>query len=169
MAKQHKLNQKLAKQILDSGRDELFETIVSESNVSPTTVAVFLTETSKALKRGGTEVDRVSEHQIRQIFQCLSSGKLLKESISDVIVWLSKNDGKSVDEAINTLGLIAVPEDELENVVEKIIADHREVIRERGDAAFGILMGIIMKSHRGKVDAAQISRLLKEKLKSLQQ
>jgi glutamyl-tRNA(Gln) amidotransferase subunit E len=167
--KQYKLNQKLAKQILDSGRDELFETIVSESNVSPTTVAVFLTETSKALKRSGAEVDRVSEHQIRQIFQFLSSGKLLKESISDVTVWLSKNDGKSVEEAINTLGLIALSEDELENVVEKVIVDHREVIRERGEAAFGILMGIVMKSLRGKVDAARISTLLKEKLKSLQQ
>jgi glutamyl-tRNA(Gln) amidotransferase subunit E len=169
MVKQYKLNQKLAKQILDSERDELFETIISESDVSPTTVAVFLTETSKALKRSGAEVDRVSEHQIRHIFQCLSSGKLLKESISDVTVWLSKNDGKSVEEAINTLGLITVSEDDLENIVEKAIVDHREVIRERGEGAFGIIMGSVMKSLRGRVDAAQISRLVKEKLKSLQQ
>jgi glutamyl-tRNA(Gln) amidotransferase subunit E len=169
MVKRYKLNQKLAKQVLDSGRDELFEKIVSESNVSPTTVAVFLTETSKALKRSGTEVDRVSEDQIRQIFQCLSSGKLLKESISDVTIWLSKNEGKSVQEAISTLGLRAVSEDELEDIVDKVIADHREVIRERGEAALGILMGIAMKSLRGKVDASQISRLLQKKLKSLQQ
>jgi glutamyl-tRNA(Gln) amidotransferase subunit E len=169
MVKQYKLNQKLAKQVLDSGRDELFEKILSESNVSPTTVAVFLTETSKALKRRGTEVDRVSEDQIRQIFQCLSSGKLLKESISDVTFWLSKNEGKSVQEAISTLGLTAVSEDELEDIVDKVIADHREVIRERGEAALGILMGIVMKSLRGKVDAAKISRLLEKKLKSLQQ
>jgi len=168
MAKQYKLNQKLAKQILDSGKDELFETIVSENDVSPTTVAVFLTETSKALKRSGADVDRVSEHQIRQIFQSLGSGKLLKESISDVTLWLSKNEGKNVEEAISTLGLMVVSRDELESMVERVIADHQEVIRERGEAAFGILMGIIMKDLRGKVDAAQISRLLKERLKSLQ-
>lgn len=167
IVKEYKLNQKLAKQILDSERSELFETIASESHVSPTMVAVFLTETLKALKRDGADVDKVSEDQIRQIFKCVGSGSLMKESIADVTAWLSKNEGRTVQEAISSLGLKASSEDELEDTIEKAIADNRELIQKRGEASFGILMGIIMKNLRGKIDAAKASKVLREKLKNL--
>jgi len=161
-----KLNQKLAKQILDSEHGELFETIVKESGVSPTTVAVFLTETLKALKRDGIQVEAFSESQMREIFKYISSGKLMKESISDVIIWLSKNEDKSLQEAISSLGFKAVSEHEVETVIEKAIADNRKLIQERGESSFGILMGIIMKDLRGKIDPAQASEILKKKLKA---
>jgi glutamyl-tRNA(Gln) amidotransferase subunit E len=167
MVKKYGLNQKLGKQILDSEHAELFETIVSESNVPPTTAAVFLTETMKALKRDRVDVDKVSGVQVREIFTCVSTGKLMKESISDVTIWLSRNEGKSVEEAIESLGLKTASGDELDAVIEKVIADNRKLIQERGEASFGILMGAIMKSLRGKVDSSQASRALKEKLKKM--
>jgi glutamyl-tRNA(Gln) amidotransferase subunit E len=169
IVKEYKLNQKLAKQILDSEHSELFETIASESHVSPTMVAVFLTETLKALKRNGADVDKVSEDQIHQIFKCVGSGSLMKESISDVTVWLLKNEGRTVQEAISSLGLKASSEDELEDTIEKAIADNRELIQKRGEASSGILMGIIMKNLRGKIDAAKASEVLREKLKNLKE
>ena len=57
VAKTYELNQKLAKQILDSEYGDLFETIATEGGVSPTMVAVFLTETMKALRREGVDVE----------------------------------------------------------------------------------------------------------------
>jgi glutamyl-tRNA(Gln) amidotransferase subunit E len=165
IVKEYKLNQKLAKQILDSQQSELFETIIRESGVSPTTVAVFLTEALKALKRDGVQVDKVSVNHVREIFKNIGSGDLMKESMSDVAVWLSKNEGKSVQDAISILGLKAVSEDELGAFVEKVLAENKEVIQERGEGSFGVLMGVIMKSLRGKVDVAQVSKVLKEKLK----
>lgn len=168
LAKTYELNQKLAKQILDSEHGELFETIVGENNASPTMVAVFVTETMKALKRDGVDVNKVSEEQIREIFRCISSGSLMKESIPDVTIWLSKNKGKNVKEAISSLGLKTVSEEELETTIEKVIADNEKLIQQRGEASLGILMGIIMKQLRGKTDAAQAGKVLKEKLKSRQ-
>lgn len=165
IAREYELNQKLAKQILDSEHGELFETIVEESKVSPTMVAVLLTETLKALKRDDIHVDMVSQNQIREIFKCISSGNLMKESISDVIIWLSKNEGKSVQEAIGNLGLKAVSGDELDNTINKVVAENKKLIQERGEASFGILMGIVMRNHRGKIDPTQASKRLKEKLK----
>lgn len=165
IAREYELNQKLAKQILDSEHGELFETIVEESKVSPTMVAVLLTETLKALKRDDIQVDTVSQHQIREIFKCISSGNLMKESISDVIIWLSKNAGKSVQEAIGNLGLKAVSGDELDNTINKVVAENKKLIQERGEASFGILMGIVMRNLRGKIDPTQASKRLKEKLK----
>jgi len=164
---EYRLNQKLARQILDSENGEMFETIIKESSVSPTTVAAFLTETLRALKRDGVEVDKVSENQIREIFKSISTGKLTKEALSDVVVWLSQHEDKSVEEAINNLGLKIVPESELKTFIEKVIADNEKLIKERGESSFGILMGIVMKSMRGKIDAVLVSKVLKEKLKEL--
>ncbi|MDI6904368.1 MAG: Glu-tRNA(Gln) amidotransferase subunit GatE [Candidatus Bathyarchaeia archaeon] len=165
LMKEYRLNQKLAKQILDSEHGELFETIVKESRVSPTTVAVFLTETLKALKRDGIQIEKVSENQIREIFKSINAGELTKETIPDMVVWLSKHENKSVQEAVNSLGLKIISEDELRVFVEKVVVDNRELIQERGEDSFGILMGIIMRDLRGKVNAALASKVLKEKLK----
>jgi glutamyl-tRNA(Gln) amidotransferase subunit E len=164
LMKESKLNQKLARQIIDSENSELFETIVKESSVSPTIVAAFLTETLRALKRDGVEVDKVSENQIREIFKNISVGKLTKEALSDVVVWLSQHEGKSVEEAISNLGLTMVSESELKTFIEKVISDNEKLIKERGENSFGILMGIVMKNMRGKIDAALVSKALKEKL-----
>jgi glutamyl-tRNA(Gln) amidotransferase subunit E len=164
LVKECKLNEKLAKQILDSPFSELFETVIKESSVSPTVVTVFLTETLKSLKRDGVQVDKVSDNLIREMFKSVGSGKLMKESMSDVTVWLSKNEGKGIQEAISSLGLKAISEDDLNAFVNKVVAENRKLIQERGEASFGIIMGYIMKDLRGKVDAAQISKMLKEKM-----
>jgi glutamyl-tRNA(Gln) amidotransferase subunit E len=162
--KEYKLNQKLAKQIIDYEHSELFETSIKETGISPTLVAVFLTETLKAMKRDGTQVDRISENQMKGIFKSIASGNLMKESITEVATWLSKNEGKSVQEAIKALGLKTVSTNDLMTLIEKTIADNSELIKEKGEASFGILMGMIMKSLRGKTDAAQVSKALREKL-----
>ena len=165
LMKEYRLNQKLARQIIDSENSELFETIIKESSVSPTTVAAFLTETLRALKRDDVEVDKVSENQIREIFKSISAGKLTKEALWDVVVWLSQHEDKSVEEAINNLGLKIVSESELRTFIEKVIADNEKLIKERGESSFGILMGIVMKSMRGKIDVVLASKVLKEKLR----
>ncbi|MBE0519906.1 Glu-tRNA(Gln) amidotransferase subunit GatE [Candidatus Bathyarchaeota archaeon] len=165
LMKEHRLNQKLARQVLDSEYSELFESIMKQGKVSPTTVAAFLTETLKALKRDGVQVDKVSESQIREIFNEISAGELTKEAIPDVTVWLSSHENKNVREAIKSLGLKTISENELRAFVEKVIEDNRSLIRERGENSFGVFMGIIMKELRGKVDAALVSRVLREKLK----
>ena len=163
--KEYKLNEKLAKQILDSEHSELFETIIRESGVSPTMVAVFLTETLKSLKRDGIQVDKISGDHMLEIFKAISSGKLMKESIPDVTVWLSKNEGKNVQDAISSLGLKSVSADELESLIDKIIADNKKLVQERGEGSFSVLMGIAMRDLRGRTDPSQVSRALREKLK----
>lgn len=165
LMKEYRLNQKLARQVLDSEYSELFESIVEQGKVSPTTVAAFLTETLKALKRDGVQVDKVSESQIREIFSKISAGEFTKEAIPDVTVWLSSHENKGVQDAIKSLSLTTISEKELKAFVEKVIKDNRSLIRDRDENSFGVFMGIIMKELRGRVDAASVSRVLREKLK----
>ena len=165
LMKRYGLNRKLAKQILDSEYMKLFETVIEESQVSPTTVAVFLTETLKALRREGVQVEKVSENQIREIFRSLSSGELTKEAIEPVFSFLSEHEEKSVKEAINILGLEILSKEKLEKIVNNIIEANRDLIEKLGKNAFGPLMSIVMKKVRGKANATLVSKLIREKLK----
>ncbi len=62
----------------------LFEDIAKKSGVQASTVAAFLTETLKALKREGIQIEAVSEEQIKAIFQAVGSGELAKEALPEV-------------------------------------------------------------------------------------
>jgi glutamyl-tRNA(Gln) amidotransferase subunit E len=165
LVKEYDLNGKLAKQIIDSEYDRLFEIIVKESEVAATTVAVFLTETLKSLKRDGVIVERVSEDQIIEIFKYVGSGALMKEALADVFVWLSENGSESVQDAIVALGLVMFSKAELTKLIDRLIAENRQSIDQMGQRAYGMLMGIVMKEVRGKANPSFVSALLRERLK----
>jgi glutamyl-tRNA(Gln) amidotransferase subunit E len=164
LTKTYNLNQKLAKQILDSEYGELFETTVKESNVSPTTVAAFMTETTKALKRDGVRVEKVSDNQIREVFRAVGSGRLTKEAVPEIVSWLSQHENSTVNDAINKIGLKMLSSEELEKIVDSLIERNRSLIQERRANAFGPLIGMVMKEVRGKANAASVSELVKKRL-----
>ena len=165
LTKQYGLNEKLAKQIADSEYTALFEEIVKETQVQSSTVAAFLTETLKALKREGIAVENVSDEQITSIFSAVGKGELAKEAVSDVFSWLSKNEGKTVQDAVNTLGLKMYTEADLASIVDRVIASNRQQIDKLGKGAYGMLMGAVMKEVRGKTNPELVAKLLRERLK----
>jgi glutamyl-tRNA(Gln) amidotransferase subunit E len=165
LMKQYGLNDKLAKQITDSEFNHLFEEIVKETSVPASTVAAFLTETVKSLKREGVEVDNVSEEQIKTLFNAVGSGELAKEATSNVFSWLSKNQGKTIQDAIDALGLKMYTETDLTPIIDRIIAVNKQQIDKLGKNAFGMLMGATMKEVRGKANPDLVNKLLKERLK----
>jgi len=160
----YKLNAKLAKQIIDSEYNKLFERIVEQSTVSATTVSAFLTETLKALKRDGVQVESVSDAEVINIFKAIDGGQLAKEAAEDVFVWLSKHEDKSFLDAFTALNLKMFSRKELEDLFDKITSSNRSTIEKMGQGAFGMLMGVAMKEVRGKANPEIVSKLLKERL-----
>ena len=165
LLEQYGLNEKLAKQLIDSEYCVLFESVAKESGVVATTVAVFLTETLKSLRRDGVAVENVTDGQITDIFRGVGSGEIMKEAVADVFVWLSKNESKSLQDAVEALGLKMFSKAELAKLVDRVVAENRQSVDQLGQNAFGILMGAVMKEVRGKADPAVVSELLKEKLR----
>jgi len=164
LTRQYGLNQKLAKQVIDSEYAQLFETTAKQTKVSPTTIAAALTETLKALKRDGVEVDNVTDEQIIELFRLIDAGKTAKEAIPEVMTWLSKHEVASVEDALKDLGLGMISEIELEKIIDGAIKDNEALVKEKGRAAFSALMGSVMKRVRGRADAELVSRVLKRKL-----
>ena len=164
LMREYSLNQKLAQQLMDSEYVELFETIVKESRAPPTTAAAFLTETLKALKRDGTPVEKLSENQIREIFRALGEGEITKEALPEVAAWLSKNEGKTLKEAVESLGLKVMSREDLERLIDHVIGQNKDLIKKSGAKAFGPLMGMVMKEVRGKANAEVVGELIRRKL-----
>ena len=160
----YRLNQKLAKQILDSEHLDLFESLSGETKVSSTVIAVALTETLKALKRDGLNVEAVTDEQVREMFRLIGSGKTVKESIPEILTWLASNEEDTVRDALKSLGLSMISQKELEELVNDVLEKNSEFIEVRGKSAFGPLMGIIMKRARGRVKAKVVNEILKRRL-----
>jgi len=165
LTKEYGLNPKLARQILDSEYTDLLEMLTQETKVSPTVMAAALTETMKALRRDGIEVEKVSDEQLRELFHLVDAGETAKEAIPNIITWLSKHEGATAREAVESLGLAMISQEELEKMIEDLIRENRSLIEERKEGAFGPLMGMVMKRSRGRVEAASVSEMLKRKLK----
>jgi glutamyl-tRNA(Gln) amidotransferase subunit E len=165
MIKQYGLNEKLAKQLADSAYNLLFEETVRETAVTASTVAAFLTETLKALKRDGVQVENVNEEQIKSIFKAVGSGDLAKEALSEVFTWLSKNESKAVEDAISALGLKMYTEADLAPIIDRVVAANKQQLEKLGKNAYGMLMGAVMKEVRGKASPELVAKLLRERLK----
>ena len=161
---EYKLNQKLAKQILDSEYLELFESLSKETGVSPTTISVTLTETLKALGRDAINVGAVTDEQFRELFRLIDSGKTVKESIPEILTWLADNEDDTVEDALESLGLSMMTQKEVEALVDDVIEKNSEFIEQRGKGAFGAVMGIIMKKARGRVKPNIVNKILKSRL-----
>ena len=167
LMKEYKLNQKLAKQILDSEYLDLFECLAGETKVSATIIAVALTETLKALRRDGINVEAVTDEQFREMFRLIDSGKTAKESIPEILTWLASHEEASAKDALKSLGLGMISRKELEDLVDDVIEKNSEFIELRGKGAFGPLMGIIMKKARGRVKAQLVNQILKSRLEDV--
>ncbi|NIP66931.1 Glu-tRNA(Gln) amidotransferase subunit GatE [Candidatus Bathyarchaeota archaeon] len=164
LMRDYDLNRKLARQILRSKYRTLFEEVVQEMEVSPTTAAVALTETLKALRRDSVPVRNIKNEQLRELFGLLSSGETTKEAIPDVMTWLSTHEETSAKEAVEELGLGMLSEKDLSTIVEESVKENKALVEERGMAAFGSLMGIVMKRVRGQARAESVSTILKRHL-----
>ena len=164
LIREYNLNEKLAKQLIDSEYNSLFEVAAKDSGVSGSTIAAFLTETVKSLKRDSVEVDNVTDSQILSIFKAVGAGELAKEAISDVFSWLSKNEEETLQSAVAALGFKMFTESELASIIDRFIEDNKEQVDNLGKNAFGMLIGAVMKEVRGKADPELVVKLLKERL-----
>ena len=162
--KDYHLNEKLSNQVIDSEYSALFEVIVKESGVTATIVAAFLTETVKALKREGIEVEKVTYDKLRELFQAVGSGELAKEALPDVFSWLSKKEDGCLHDALKSLGLRMLSNKELERLIDEVVSANRQSVDRKGENAFGTLMGLVMKKARGRADPSVVSKILRSRL-----
>ncbi len=157
-------NKILAEKIFDSDYLALFEEIADGTKVAPTFIASTLTESLVGLERQGLDLTQLSRDKIWFTFEKLNKGEIAKESVVSIFEQIMRKEVGTVDEAIAKLGLKAISDEQLNEILDKIVQDNAQVIAEKGSGAISILMGEAMKMLRGKVDGQKINTLLKQKI-----
>jgi glutamyl-tRNA(Gln) amidotransferase subunit E len=160
------LNEKLAKQLLDSDFIELFETVATRTKIQPSFIATILTETLKSLDRDGVALENLVPEHIEKIFYLVDKGETAKESVEKIARWMAENPGKTPDEAMEKLSLGMLSEQELASIVDKVVFDNISLLKDQGDRAAGKLLGLVMVQVRGRADAKRVAALVKERARS---
>ena len=159
------LNKKLSEHIFDSQYYDIFEKIVLTSkSITPTFIASKLTEDIVSLSRNNLDKSLLTDDMIIEIFDKLDKGSIAKESVSLIFEQIMKKESKSVKDALNSLNLTEINDEELNTILDKILDDNVKIIKEKGINSIGALMGKSMNILRGKVDGYKINEYLKQKL-----
>jgi len=164
LQKKYELNSQLAEQIFDSEYLELFEKIYTNKNSSPNFVASVLCSTITNLERRGLDPNLLKHDEIIKTFEFLNLGKISKESVEMIFEQIMSGKTKSVDETLQKSSIGTLNDEELVKIVDEIIQKNPELIKNQGSHSIGILMGIAMKSLRGKASGEKINQLLQKKI-----
>ncbi|HDI73632.1 MAG TPA: Glu-tRNA(Gln) amidotransferase GatDE subunit E, partial [Candidatus Korarchaeota archaeon] len=79
---------------------------------------------------------------------------------------LARGEYESAEDFVRTHQLSV---EELDSIIDEAISRLSEKIRERGDRAYGMLMGEVMKEVRGKIDGSIVSERVRKKLEEFLQ
>ena len=161
----YKINPQLAEQIFDSRYIVLFERIVEDININPTFVASILCSSITNLERSGLDSNLLSNEEIFKLFQLLEKRKIAKESIEIIFENIMAGKSKTIEEAMKNTSIQSVNEDDLEKIIEDIVNNNEEIIKNQKERAIGPLMGIVMKELRGKASGETINNLLLKNIK----
>jgi len=162
LEEKYELNSQLAEQIFDSEYLELFENICSDKKSSPNFVASVLCSTITNLERQGLNSSLLGPKEIIRTFEFLNQGKITKESIEIIFEQLMSGKTHSVDEAIQNTSMTTINEEELAKILDEIVQANLDIINKQGSHSIGILMGIAMKSLRGKASGERVNKLLQK-------
>ncbi len=165
--KQYNLSEDLAKQLVRRNRVDSFEKIKSESGVDSTTIASTLAYTLKELKRDGCSVDELNNSILLEAFGLLENGKISKDALPQILENVC-NEGNSPQEAAESLNLMMLSEEDVEEIIAEIVSSNKKMVEERGMGAMGPLMGMSMKKLKGKADGKLVNKLLRDKLQNIE-
>ena len=161
----YKINQQLSEQIFDSEYFDLFEKICNNDKTSPNFVASVLCSTITNLQRNNFDASLLKDKEIFDVFDLLNENKISKESIEIIFKQIMSGKAISVSEAIQNASIKNLTEEELSKILDKIIEDNLDKIKQDGMRSISSLMGLAMKQVRGQVSGNLVNNLLSEKIK----
>jgi len=161
------LNSQLSEQIFDSEYMELFEKICESKKNSPNFVASILCSSITNLERQGFDAMLLKPEHVIESFELLASGKIHKESLEIVFESIMSGKSENVSIAVQSTDVSSIDEGELDEILDKIIQNNMDLVKERGEHAVVTLMGIAMKEVRGKASGKMVNDLLRKKVSEL--
>jgi len=163
----YSLNSQLSEQIFDSEYLELFEKICKNKKNSPNFVASILCSSITNLQRKGFDAILLKPEHVIESFELLASDKIPKESLEIIFESIMSGKSENVSIAMQNTDVSSMHEDELNEILDKIIQNNIEFVKKLGENAVSTMMGIAMKEVRGKASGKMVNDLLRKKISEL--
>ena len=163
ISREYGVNEQQSRQLVKDGFDELFEDIAKDRSMAAVAARTFLS-TYPELQKDGVDLESLTDERVKESFSALSAGRFAKEALPAVLKELAK--GSNVEKAVSALGLGSLDQGDAAGIIDAIIRERADFVREKGESAVGPLMGVAMKELRGKVDGKQAADLLKERVQA---
>ncbi len=161
--REYDLSEDLASQLVRKGLAEDFEKL-AKLNVENTLIASLLAYTLQELKREDHNIENLKLKDIKGALRLLEDGKISKDALRDIIAYMADKKVEPL-KAAKELDLLLLTKEEVEKIIQEIMEEKEELIKERQMAAMGPLMGEAMKKLRRKADGQLVNQILKEKIK----
>jgi len=159
---------KLASELVNSDYLGTFEHIVtSNKGVSPSFVATVLTGSLRNLEREKIPIENVTDSHLREIFNLVREDKTAKESVIDIIKWVSSNPNAPARDALGKLNLEMLTQEQLSEIISKILESNRSLVNENRAKALGKMMNLVMAEVRGRANPKLVTELLRTRLEQL--
>ncbi|ESQ25657.1 MAG: glutamyl-tRNA(Gln) amidotransferase, subunit E [uncultured Acidilobus sp. JCHS] len=163
------MSRELAEKAVADPRLPLIEELIGRygASLSPTLIASLIVVTMKGLKSKGVNVDSISEDRLEGLVRLLAKGSVAKEAAEAILAKMAEDPRLGPEEAAKALGLTRLGEEEVRRVIDEVVKENLGLVRQKGEASFGPLMGRAMERLRGKADGKLVAELLRSRIKEV--
>ncbi|ESQ20463.1 MAG: glutamyl-tRNA(Gln) amidotransferase, subunit E [uncultured Acidilobus sp. CIS] len=163
------MSRELAEKAVADPRLPLIEELIGRygASLSPTLIASLIVVTLKGLRSKGVNVDSISEDRVEGLVRLLAEGRVAKEAAEAILAKMAEDPRLGPEEAAKALGLTRLGEDEVRRVIDDVVKENLELVRQKGEASFGPLMGRAMERLRGKADGKLVAELLRSRIREV--
>ncbi len=163
-SKKFKIEERFIKDLIFTGNLTIFNDLIKIYPENPTLIITTLLETSTALRRDGKNIENITETDYKDIFTLLKKKEIGKEAIEEMMSLKADSPELSIEQIKEDLKIESISVEDLKNIVNEIVENNLDLIKEKDMRAMGPLMGEVMKKVRGKIDGALVSKELKNAL-----
>ncbi len=163
--REYDLSEDLAQKMVYSRYLDVFDTVMGSVSVDAALVVRTLTATLTELRKDGVRIGEFSDRHFLELFSLVADNTIAKEGIIEILRVLATQPDRPVADVAESIGIVGMDEQEIEDTIARIVVDRSDFVRERGMDAVGPLMGVAMQNLRGKADGKLISRILTEKIR----
>jgi len=165
LQEKHSLSREQAEALVKSGFDSLFDEMLS-AGLPSKLVARTLINTLPELEREGLDVGILTKEALADVLGRVDRGSFSKEGVPQLLKQMIEHE-ESADEAAEALRLCGASGSQIEEIMDRILADKRDFIIERRERAVAPIMGLVMKELRGKADGKLLNDLLTAKINKI--
>jgi len=153
--------------IIPKEYEELFKSLVIQFPNLKNNIAHTFTNTLPRFKKKNIDITRVDEQMFKAVFSAVKEGKYSKEGVPSILEYLLQTNTYNVEKAIHACNLSVISKSEIEGIINCIISEKIEYVKQHGPESFYSLMGIAMKELKGKADEKIVRSILQNKIEEV--